>query len=249
MPYRAISFVALLLIVFAPPAARAESARVAVATNFAPAAEALAQNYATGTGHKVAIIGGATGKLYAQIVAGAPFDTFLSADDTTPKRLADEGLALPESRFAYATGRLVLWSADGATDLSDPVMALENVRHVAIANPDLAPYGMAAVQTITALGLRDALDGRLVMGENVGQAHAMTATGAAELGFVAASALIGTPGGVAWPVPESLHAPLVQEAILLQNGRDNPAAKGFLAFLGSTEAKAVIAAFGYGVAP
>ena len=229
-----------------PLAAQAETARIAVATNFAPTAEQLAAAYSAASGDTVEITGGATGKLYAQIKAGAPFEAFLSADSATAEKLATEGFALPESRFTYATGQLALWSADAATDLSDPAAALKAARHVAIANPDLAPYGKAAVETLTALGLPADLDGHLVMGENVGQTQTMVASGAADLGFVAASALVGKTEGVAWAVPGDMHTPLTQDAILLTSGKDNTAAQGFLAYLAQPEAKVAIAAAGYG---
>ncbi len=238
-----------LLLLAAASAVQAESAQVAVATNFAPTAEALARDYAAASGNEVTIIGGATGKLYAQIVAGAPFDAFLSADGATPARLAAEGHAILQSAFTYATGRLVLWSATAGQDLSDPSAALAQARHVAIANPELAPYGKAAVQALAELGFSADLEGRLVIGENIGQAYAMTATGAADLGFIAASALVGSAEGSAWPVPQTLHDPIRQDAVLLMRGRDNAAAIGFLEYLAQPEARAVIAKAGYGTGP
>ena len=236
----------LAVLAILPLAAQAETARIAVATNFAPTAEQLAAAYSAASGNSVEITGGATGKLYAQISAGAPFDAFLSADAATPEKLAGDGLALADSQFTYATGQLALWSADAATNLSDPGAALKAARHVAIANPDLAPYGKAAVETLAALGLPADLDRRMVTGENVGQALTMVASGAADLGFVAASALVGKTDGVAWAVPAEMHAPIRQDAILLTRGTDNAAAQGFLAYLAQPEAKAVIAAAGYG---
>lgn len=235
----------LAVLAILPFSAPAETARIAVATNFAPTAEQLAAAYSAASGNTVEVTGGATGKLYAQISAGAPFDAFLSADAATPEKLADDGLALADSQVTYATGQLVLWSADAATDLSDPGAALTAARYVAIANPDLAPYGKAAVETLAALGLPADLDGRMVTGENVGQALTMVASGAADLGFVAASALVGKTGGVAWAVPAGLHAPIRQAAILLTRGKDNTAAQGFLAYLAQPEARAAITAAGY----
>jgi molybdate transport system substrate-binding protein len=240
---RLIALAALLL----PTPARAETATVAVATNFAETAEDLAAAYGKESGHSVVPTAGATGKLFAQIRAGAPFDALLSADQATPDRIATEGLGDPASRVTYAVGVLALWSADGTRDLSDPGAALAAATHVAVANPDLAPYGKAAAETIAALGLTEALAAKLVTGGNIGQAHALAASGAADLGFVAASALAATPGGAVWIVPDDLHSPLLQDAILLGHGAGNAAAEGFLAYLRSDEARDIIAAAGYGL--
>lgn len=237
--------IAALLASAALPA-RADSARIAAATNFAPTAERLAADYGETSGHEIAVTAGATGKLYAQIIAGAPFDAFLAADQATAARLAAEGRGVPASRFAYATGRLMLWSANPETDLADPARALRAVRHVAVANPDLSPYGKAALQAIETMGLSAELSGRLVIGENIGQAQTMIASGAADIGFIAASGLPETSGGAAWPVPERYHAPIRQDAILLKRGASNPAATGFLDYLKTPEARAVIATAGYG---
>lgn len=227
--------------------ALADSATVAVATNFAPTAEALAADFAGATGHEITVTAGATGKLYAQIGAGAPFDAFLSADQRTAEKLVGDGLAVAGSRFTYATGQLALWSANPGLDLSDPAAALRAATHVAVANPDLAPYGKAAMETIDSLGLTADLKDRIVLGENIGQAQSMVASGAAELGFVAASALAGKSEGVAWMVPAASHAPIRQDAVLLTRGEGNAAAKAFLAWLAGPEAKAAITAAGYGV--
>ncbi len=238
------ALIALLLCLVIPAVARAEIATIAVATNFRPAAEVLAKGFQADTGHEIRLVAGATGKLAAQIVNGAPFDAFLSADAETPERLASTGHAIAGTQFTYATGTLVLWSPDAAHDLSDPAAALSAARHVALANPKLAPYGKAAMQAIERIGLIDMIESRIVMGENVGQAHALTATGAAELGFVAASAVTdGT--GARWTVPPDYHDPIRQDAVLLDHGRENPAARAFLAYLGTDAAHAVIRGFGY----
>ncbi|MCX8508145.1 MAG: molybdate ABC transporter substrate-binding protein [Rhodobacteraceae bacterium] len=228
------------------PMACAEGARVAVASNFAPIAEKLAASYAGVSGGEVTIIGGATGKLFAQITAGAPFDAFLSADQKTVAKLAENGLALPDSRFTYARGQLALWTARTEVALSDPTAALLAASHIAIANPDLAPYGKAAAETIEKLGLFDALSNHLVIGENIGQAQTLVASKAADLGFVAASGL-ADKGGSFWIVPEDMHAPLLQDAILLTRGKDNKTAIGFLHWLRGDEARAIISAAGYSV--
>lgn len=227
--------------------ARAETARVAVATNFRPVVEALAEGFAAATGHRIEVSAAATGKLAAQIAAGAPFDVFLAADAATPERLVAEGVADGDSRLTYAVGQLVLWSADPALDLSDPVAALRAARHVAIANPKIAPYGKAAMQTIAFLNIPD-ISARLVTGENIGQTYALVASRAAELGFVAGSAVIDG-GGAGWIVPADHHDPIRQEAVLLTHGVGNPAARAFLAYLRSAAAAPVIARFGYTTAP
>lgn len=249
MPARFGLLLAATVLLSLPGAGRAETATFAVASNFAQTAETLAADYARTTGDQITITSGATGKLYAQVTAGAPFDALLSADRKTPEKLVTEGAAVAQSQFTYAIGQLVLWSADPNADLSDPKAALRAARHVAIANPDLAPYGKAAVETLAALGFSADLEGRIVTGENIGQAQAMTASRAADLGFVAASSLAGKTAGASWPVPAELHQPLAQDAVLLARGKDNRAAKGFLDFLKTPEAKAVIAAAGYGVGP
>jgi molybdate transport system substrate-binding protein len=232
----------LALCLFAA-ATRAETALIAVATNFRPAAEALAAAFAAETGHEVTLTAGATGKLAAQIVNGAPFDLFLSADAETPERLAAAGHALAETQGTYATGGLLLWSADAARDLSDPKAALAAARHIAVANPDLAPYGKAAMQAIEHMGLSATVADKIVTGENIGQTFALTASGAADLGFIAAAARPGT--GATWPVPRAFHAPIRQDAILLTHGAGNPAATAFLDWMRGDTARAIIRDFGY----
>lgn len=235
-----------------PQHAGADVAIVAVAANFAEAAEALVPLFHAETGHQAQITTGSTGKLFAQIAAGAPFDLLLSADAATPARLLDEGHAVAGSGFTYAIGRLALWSVDPTRIGPDPIAALtqDNPRFVAIANPDLAPYGIAARQVLTALGVWDDLQGRVVMGQNIGQTHSMVATGAAEVGFVALSAILSPrapQAGSRWDVPADLFDPIRQDAVLLTRGATNAAAQAFLTFLRSPDAVQVIAAFGYGV--
>jgi molybdate transport system substrate-binding protein len=227
--------------------AGAETALVAVATNFAGAAEEVAAAYAEASGYQVAVTAGATGKLFAQIEAGAPFDAFLSADAATPEKLEASGTAVAGSRFTYALGTLALWSADPARDLSEPAAALAAARHVAVANPDLAPYGRAAMETLVYLGAAETAAPRLVTAENVGQAYTLVATGAAEVGFVALSSVIaGETKGAVFPVPETCHAPIRQDAVLLARGADSPAAQGFLDFLKGDVAAGILATYGYG---
>lgn len=240
-----------LLVVLVPPAARAGDALAAVAANFKETAEALLPLFREATGHKVTLTTGSTGKLHAQVVAGAPFDVMLSADAATPAALIAAGHAEAGTAFTYATGRLALWSAgpgrigaDGRAALADP-----GLRFVAIANPGLAPYGAAAREALVSMGLWAALEPKIVMGQNVGQAHSMVASGAAEVGLVALSAVKSPRAAIAgshWEVPQRHHAPIRQDAVLLAHGAENPAARACLDFLRGPRARAVIARFGYG---
>ncbi|KJS42856.1 MAG: molybdate ABC transporter substrate-binding protein [Roseovarius sp. BRH_c41] len=235
----------------APLHVSAEEALAAIAANFAGAAESLAAQFTLETGHEVVLTTGSTGKLYAQIAAGAPFDMMLSADAGTPARLIDEGLGVEGSSFAYASGRLALWSADPGRIGDDGQEALRasGLRHLAIANPELAPYGKAARDALDGMGLWEAVQPKIVMGQNIGQTHAMVASGAAELGLIAFSA-VQQPGlpaeGSYWEVPQQFYAPIRQDAVLLAAGRDNAAARAFLDYLRSDAAAQIIAAYGYG---
>lgn len=224
--------------------------QVAVAANFAGTLQKLVPAFEAKSGHRVVVISGATGKFFAQIRNGAPFDVLLSADDETPARLEREGLAVAGSRFTYAEGRLVLWSArPHGVDAQGDVLQQGRFDHVAIANPRLAPYGLAAEETLRALGLYARLQPKLVMGENIAQAYQFVFTGNAELGFVARSQVYEAGklrAGSAWEVPASLHTPIRQDAVLLEKGRNNPAATALLQYLRSDPARAVIAAAGYG---
>lgn len=232
---------ALLLCLAAP--ANAETALVAVAANFAEAALELANTYSVQSGHEVRVTTGATGKLYAQISEGAPFDLLLAADTATPAKLAE---TLGQTPFTYAIGKLVLWAPAGSQEPKETLLA-PATRHVAIANPDLAPYGVAAREALENMGLWNVLQPKIVMGQNVGQAFALVASGAAEAGFVAASARLPDTPGLVWPVPADLHTPIRQDAILLAKGQTNAAAIGFLAYLQTPLAQKIIENFGYGV--
>lgn len=234
---------ALTTLALAAVPAHAGELHVAVATNFVKTARALAGDFTTASGHAVVVSEGSTGRLYAQIVNGAPFEVFLSADAERPLRLVAEGYAVEGTRFAYALGRLVLWSADPAR-VRDAGALRGDFRHLAIANPELAPYGAAARQTLERLGLWAALEPRLVRGEDVGQTQQFVATGNAELGFVALAQVVDA-GGSRWEVPADHHAPIEQEAVLLGPGRDDATARAFLAFLRSAAARARIEAAGY----
>jgi molybdate transport system substrate-binding protein len=232
-------------------AACADEVLVAVAANFnAPLAQ-LAQGFEARTGHKLKAAAASTGKLYAQISAGAPFEVLLSADDETPARLEAEDRAVPGSRFTYAIGELVLWSAQpGLVDAQGAILASDRFKHLAIANPKTAPYGRAAMQTLHARGLEAAVAPRLVTAESIAQAHQFVASGNAELGFVAWSQLSvpgQAPTGSWWRVPANLHEEIRQDAVLLKPGQGKPAAAAFMAYLKSEPAKAEIRSWGYRV--
>jgi len=230
-------------------AAMADEVQVAVAANFAAPSKLIAAGFEKETGHTAALSFGATGKFYAQIRNGAPFDVLLAADDETPAKLEREGAAVSGSRFTYATGRLVLWSPrPGFVDNQGEVLKKGDFRHLSIANPKLAPYGAAAVEVLTGLKLLDALQPRFVQAENIAQAHQFVASGNAELGFVALSQVMkdGRLGeGSAWIVPTNLHQPIRQDAVLLDKGRGKPGAEAWLKYLKGGAAKAVIKSFGY----
>lgn len=247
-----IASAGLFLWVAAAPPARAAETLVAVAANFAEAIEELKLVFERGNGYRLQSTTGSTGKLYAQITEGAPFHVLLSADTKTPERLESEGAGIPGTRFTYAIGRLTLWSSEPTRIAGDGRAALTapTVRHIAIANPDLAPYGMAAREALQKLGLWDSLKSKIVMGQNIGQTHSMVATGNAQLGFVALSAVLSPRApmqGSRWDVPQELFTPIHQDAVLLRAGRNSEAARAFLRFLKSPEARRVIDQFGYGV--
>ena len=249
MTYRLTSTFAALAFFFLSGWSQAEEVRVAVAANFAQPLKALAAGFEKETGHKWRMTPGATGKLYAQIKNGAPFDVFLSADEETPIRLEQEGAAVPGSRFTYATGKLALWSAQARlVDAQGEVLRQGRFKHLALAAPQLAPYGAAAVQTLTQLGLLQALSPRFVQGESIGQTYSFVATGNAELGFVALSQVYENgafASGSGWVVPGAMHQPLRQAAVLLNPGRANPAAKALMDYLKTEKTRAVIRSFGY----
>jgi molybdate transport system substrate-binding protein len=224
----------------------ADELRVAVASNFRAAMEDAARGFGQRTGHEVALIFGSTGKHYAQIVNGAPFDALFAADTERPQRLEREGRTVPGSRFTYAIGQLVLWSADPAlVDADGRVLATGGFRHLAIANPDLAPYGAAAREVLQNLGLWERLDTKLVRGENIGQTFQFVVSGNAELGFVA-RAQLAAPGqdfdGSAWTPPRELYTPIEQQAVLL---RDSAAGRAFMTYMTGEEALRILRDYGY----
>ncbi|CDS54488.1 Molybdenum ABC transporter, periplasmic molybdenum-binding protein ModA (TC 3.A.1.8.1) [Polaromonas sp. CG9_12] len=222
---------------------------VAVAANFTAPMQKIAEALERDTGHRAVLAFGATGKFYAQIKNGAPFHVLMSADNVTSGRLEKEGFAVPGTRFIYASGRLVLWSAQpGLVDDKGEVLRSSKAGHIALADPKLAPYGTAAIETLTRLGLLQRLQPRFVQGENIAQAYQFAATGNAPLGFVALSqVMVGgrISKGSAWVVPASLHAPILQDAVLLAPGKDNPAALALMGYLRGEKARAIIRSYGY----
>ncbi|WP_395407181.1 molybdate ABC transporter substrate-binding protein [Pseudoduganella sp. UC29_106] len=236
-------------LLLASAGARADEVQVAVAANFAGPMQKIAAAFEQSTGHKVLQTSGSTGKFYAQIKAGAPFEVLFAADDETPAKLEAEGAGVPGSRFTYAVGKLVLWSSKAdRVDSKGEVLKKGDFAHLAVANPKLAPYGQAAMETIKALGLTDALTPKFVVGENIAQTHQFVATGNAELGFVALSQVQeggSFKSGSGWIVPASMHAPIRQDMILLEKGKGKPAAEALMKFMKTDAAKAVITAAGY----
>ncbi len=229
--------------------AHADEVQVAVAANFTAPMQQIAAQFEKDSGHKAVLSFGATGKFYAQIVNGAPFELLLAADDETPARLEKDGQGVPGSRFTYAIGKLVLWSADPAlVDAKGEILKKGGFRHLALANPKTAPYGAAAVETMGKLGVLSTLQPLFVQGENISQTQQFITTGNAELGFVALSQVFKDgriTGGSAWIVPAGLYEPIRQDAVLLARGKDKPAAAALAAYLKGDKAKAVIRSFGY----
>jgi molybdate transport system substrate-binding protein len=230
-----------------PPAAPALAAevRVAVAANFIEPAREIGALFQKATGHRAVFSSGATGQLYAQITQDAPFEAFLSADQATAEKAIDGGFAEVGTRFTYATGRLVLFSRDAELVKGETTLREGRFTRLAIANPITAPYGTAAVEVMKALGVYDALAARLVRGNNVAQAYQFVESGNAEVGFVALSQVVRDAEGSRWLVPDALHSPIAQDAVLLKHGIDSEAARAFLVFLKGPESRAVIAKYGY----
>ncbi len=227
----------------------AAEVKVAVAANFAAPMKEIAAAFEAQTGHKLVLTPGASGKFYAQITNGAPFDVFLSADDETPERLQKVGKVVPGSRFTYAIGRLILWSPkeNAVTDGID-TLKKANFRFLAIANSRVAPYGMAAVQTMQKIGVLTRLESKVVQGENIAQTHQFVTSGNADLGFVALSQVWQNgklSSGSGWIVPESYHDQLRQDAVLLEAGQNSDAAKALMSFLKSDKAREIMVSFGY----
>lgn len=226
----------------------ADEIMVAVSSNFKHAITDIVSDFETRSGHKVILVYGSTGRHYAQINNGAPFDVFLSADRERPELLENEGKALSNSRFTYALGKIVLWSPDEAlVNQHSNVLKKGEFKHLAIANPRLAPYGKAATQILHEVGVLGELKRKIVRGENIGQTYQFVKTGNAELGFVAFSQLIHekiAKSGFYWDVPQSLYSPIEQQAVLL---KDNPTARAFLDYLKSKKSREKILLHGYGL--
>lgn len=228
---------------------QAAEVSVAVAANFTAPMQKIAAAFAQDTGHKALLAFGSTGKFYTQIRNGAPFHLLLAADDETPARLDKEGLAVSGSRFTYAIGKLVLWSAQaGLVDDKGEVLRTGSFERIAVADPKLAPYGAAAVETLSRLGLLQTLQSRFVQGENIGQTYQFVATGNVALGFVALSQVMvdgRIARGSAWLVPAEMHTPIRQDAVILNSAKDNAAAAALASYLRSDKARAIIRAYGY----
>ncbi|MQG94266.1 molybdate ABC transporter substrate-binding protein [Pseudomonas sp. MN1F] len=246
LPHLAVTALASLI---ALNSAWADEVQVAVAANFTAPIQAIAKDFEKDTGHKLVAAYGATGQFYAQIKNGAPFEVFLAADDSTPKKLEEEKEIVPGSRFTYATGTLALWSAKpGYVDDNGEVLKKNRFQHLAIANPKAAPYGLAATQVLDTLKLTEATKAKIVEGQNITQAYQFVSTGNAELGFVALSQVYKDgklASGSAWIVPANLHAPILQDAVILNKGKDNPAAKALIDYLKGPKAAALIKSYGY----
>lgn len=249
MPHMSSRFAFALIGALLATSALADEVPVAVAANFSAPLKAIGEAFEKDTGHHLVISSGATGQLYSQIKNGAPFEVFLSADDTTPAKLEAEGEAVKGSRFTYAIGTLALWSPKaGYVDKDGTVLKKNSYAHLSIANPKTAPYGLAATQTLNKLGLTEAVKSKLVEGQNITQAYQFVSTGNAELGFVALSQIYQdgkVKEGSAWIVPADLYDPIRQDAVLLNKGKDQPAATALLNYLKGPQAAAVLKAYGY----
>jgi len=243
---RAAALLAGLVAAMLAAPALAGQVNVAVAANFTAPATDIAAAFEKATGDKAVLSFGSSGQFFAQISNGAPFQVFLSADAERPAKAEQMGLTVAGTRFTYAVGKLVLWSRNpGLVDPAGAVLAKGSFAKLAIADPTAAPYGLAAVQTLKTLGLYDRLQPKIVQGASITQALQFVDTGAAELGFVALSQVVEQKAGSRWLVPEADHAPIVQQAVLLKVGADNPAARAFLAFLKGPQARAIIETYGY----
>jgi len=240
---------ALILSLLAITTAHADEVQVAVAANFTGPMQVISVLFERDTGHKASLSFGATGKFYAQITNGAPFQILLAADDETPAKLVKEGHAVAGTPFTYAIGKLVLWSADAKlVDAKGDVLKKGGFKHLSLANPKTAPYGAAGMQVMSKLGVAESIKPLLVQGENISQTHQFISTGAAELGFVAYSQVIknGAIGsGSGWLVPANLYDPIRQDAVILAKGKDKPAAIALMNYLKGEKAQAVIKSFGY----
>jgi molybdate transport system substrate-binding protein len=240
---RRLALAAAALFLAAP--AGAAQVNVAVAANFADAAREIAAAFGKATGHEAVLSFGSSAQLLAQIGQAAPFQVFLSADEERPAKAVADGLAVADSRFTYAIGKLVLWSKDPALVKGAETLKANTFSKLSIANPTAAPYGVAAIETLAALGIQDAVKDKIVMGSSIAQAFQFIDTANAELGFVALSQVINRTDGSRWLVDQKLYRAIRQDAVLLKTGAGSEAAKAFMAYLKGPEAKAVIARYGY----
>ncbi len=225
--------------------AHADSVNVAVAANFTDAANEIAAVFAQASDHEAILSFGATGQFYTQITQGAPFQILLAADDERPTQAVEEGYGVDGSVFTYAIGQLVLYSIEDGKVTGPETLETGDFQQIAIANPETAPYGKAAVETMEALGVYENLRSKIVQGQNIGQAYQFVETGNAEVGFVALGQVSQTDAGSRWLVPQEHYEPIRQDAVLLKTGENNPAAAAFLEFLQGDEATAIIEKFGY----
>jgi len=243
------SFITFVLSSLLSLIAYAGEVQVAVAANFTAPMQEIAALFEKDSGHKAILSFGATGKFYAQINNGGPFEILLSADDETPTKLEKEGMGVPGTRVTYATGRLVLWSAKSDyVDGKGEVLKKGEFNHLSLANPKTAPYGAAAIQVMTKLSLLSALQPKIVQGENITQAYQFVASGNAELGFVALSQIYRNgmlTSGSAWFIPSNLHNPIKQDAVILVKGKSNPVATALMQYLQTNKAKSIIKSYGY----
>jgi molybdate transport system substrate-binding protein len=238
----------LALLLSAVTPALADQVLVAVAANFVPPFREVATEFEKATGHIVQVASGSSGAFFAQIKNGAPFDVFFSADDERPRLLEEEGLGVKGSRFTYAIGRLVLWSPDPNLVKGEVTIRSESFKHLAVANPKTAPYGVAAKQAMQKLGAWESVQPRIVLGENLSQTIGFIESGNAELGFLALSQVMDPKikgKGSRWDVPVNLHEPIKQDVVLLAKGKENQAAKALMEFMGGPQATAIIQRYGY----
>jgi molybdate transport system substrate-binding protein len=243
--YVGAALVSVILLALAP-SSRAAETNIAVAANFTEAAKEIAAAWEKASGHKAVLSFGATGQLFTQISQGAPYDVFLSADQATAKKAGDDGFGTSETQFTYAVGKLALFSKNKDAVKGERTLSDSAFDKIAIANPTAAPYGVAAIETMKALGVYEKLAPKSVYGQNITQTYQFVDTGNAEVGFVALSQVLGTDIGSRWIVSERLYSPIKQDAILLKKGGANVAAKDFIAFLKGPEAAKVKEKYGYG---
>jgi len=228
-----------------PAAAQAASANVVVAANFTDAAKEIATAFQAETSHEAVLSFGATGAIYTQITQGAPYEVFLAADDQRPKKAVDEGFGVAGTASTYAIGQLVLYSREAGLVTGDETLKTGAFEKIAIANPEAAPYGAAAVETMRKLGLYDALQPKIVQGTSIAQAYQFVETGSAALGFVALGQVVNASGGSRWEVPQEFYTPIRQDVVLLKTGENNEAARAFVDFLKTPKALEIIRKFGY----